>query len=103
MENFSVKLIPFFNSRGLHPAPNIQFHNFNLIIGKNGSGKTRFLKAVEAYYQKNLPEKAEIVTLYFPEISSFSPLEQEQKQDENITAELGSAIFNGESLNFQDF
>lgn len=103
MEDLSVKLISIFQSCGLQSAEGIQFHEFNLAIGKNGSGKTRFLKAIEAYYRENPLANTEIVTLYFPEISSFFSTEDNQMLEENITAELESAIFHNDSLNFQDF
>lgn len=103
MENSINKLIPFFESHKLQLTDNVRFHDFNLAIGKNGSGKTLFLKSIEAYYRDNLPDKAEVVTLYFPEIRSFFSTESDEDFTENPTVELVPAIFDGESLNFQDF
>ena len=95
-------LVSVFKRFGLDPADSIRFQKHNLAIGQNGSGKTRFLKAIEEYYHKNPPENTEVITLYFPEISSFYSQEDAQV-DEEPTAELESAIFSGELLNFEDF
>lgn len=95
-------LVSVFKRFGLEPADCIRFQEHNLAIGQNGSGKTRFLKAIEEYYHNNRPENTEVITLYFPEISSFYSQEDAQ-DDEEPTAELESAIFRGELLNFEDF
>lgn len=95
-------LVSVFKRFGLDPAVGIRFQEHNLAIGQNGSGKTRFLKAIEEYYHNDRPENTDVITLYFPEISSFYSQEDAQ-DDEEPTAELESAIFRGELLNFEDF
>lgn len=96
-------LEPDFKRFGLLPAKDVRFHPHNLVIGQNGSGKTRFLKALEAHYHTSPPAGTEVITLYFPEISSFFSPDEEPPLDDESTAELATAIFRRESLNFEDF
>ena len=58
-----------FAQKGLIFDGNVTFHNRNLLIGRNGAGKTRFLKALEQYYKDSNPN-ASVLTLYFPESHS---------------------------------
>lgn len=72
----------------------------NLIIGKNGSGKTRFLKALEKYYSQAESTK-QVITLYFPEIrSAYAPGEPDEVED---GVSLYDATYSDSSLSFQDF
>ena len=83
-----------FTQKGLVFDDNITFHNRNLLIGRNGAGKTRFLKALEEYYKEN-NTKTSVVTLYFPE--------NHMNADEVIHTSLYDAIYEKDSLSFQDF
>ena len=60
-----------FREKGLDNVQNVVFSNKNLIIGENGSGKTRFLKALEREKKNNQVESGKVITLYFPEIQAF--------------------------------
>lgn len=60
-----------FQKEGLENIENAVFSNRNLIIGENGSGKTRFLKTLEQEMKKNQVKKRKVITLYFPEIQAF--------------------------------
>ena len=103
MEKFTFDGRQIFHQFGLEVADDIRCHKANLIIGKNGSGKTRLLKAIEKIYRQKEPEKFEVVTLYFPEINSFFTPSSGEESEEGYTAELGASIFSGESMSFQDF
>lgn len=85
---------PHFAQKGLIFDSNITFHNKNLLIGKNGAGKTRFLKALKEYYEEDKPVDS-VVTLFFPEIHD--------NKEQSISTSLYDAIYSKESLNFQDF
>ncbi|MCI8285930.1 AAA family ATPase [Acutalibacter sp. JLR.KK004] len=89
-----------FMEYGLEGVAGHQFSNKNLIIGKNGAGKTRFLKAVENYYKQH-KDKLEVITLYFPETrSGFSPNDAAESEDE---VSLYDAVYYDSSLSFKDF
>ena len=80
MDEFYFEDTTAFKNYGLEQVDSIRFHRNNLVIGKNGSGKTRFLKAVEAHYQQYPPKGAEVVTLYFPEIGAFFTQTEEKTE-----------------------
>lgn len=93
-EIFSIEYNHFFKDKNLFFDQSFSFHKRNLLIGRNGSGKTRFLKSLESYYKENNPKNEMVITLYFPEIHS---------NDVNFSACLYDAIFEKESLAFEDF
>lgn len=93
-EILSIKCNHLFKEKNLVFDQNFLFHKRNLLIGRNGSGKTRFLKSLENYYKENKPKNEMVLTLYFPEIHSSNI---------NISSCLYDAIFEKESLEFEDF
>lgn len=84
-----------FAENGLVFDKSFLFHNKNLLIGKNGAGKTRFLKSLETYYNENNSENSTVLTLYFPEINFNS--------DEQYPIGLYDAIFEKEKIGHGDF
>ncbi len=89
-----------FQEYGLSGMAGFCFHRNNLIIGKNGAGKTRFLKALEKCY-KNADKNVQVITLYFPEINSkYIPCDTLEQEGE---VSLYDATFTGSPLDFQDF
>lgn len=102
MENgaFIIRDDTVFVTDGLRGVANHKFHVKNLLIGKNGSGKTRFLKVLEKYYLQTESE-AQVVTLYFPEIrATYTPIEFPIGED-NVS--LYDATYSGVILTFQDY
>lgn len=85
----------YFQKSGLTADGKVSFHNKNLLIGRNGSGKTRFLKALEAYYRDVPPDNETVVTLYYPEI--------DRHVEEELTISLYDAVFSEQRLSFLDF
>ncbi len=83
-----------FAQKGLIFDGNVTFHNRNLLIGRNGAGKTRFLKALEQYYKDSNPN-ASVLTLYFPESHS--------NREEISNKNLYDAIYEKDVLCYQDF
>ncbi len=67
---------------GIQFNDEIFFSNYNLIIGKNGSGKTRFLRTVEKIKKKD--HYSDVITLFFSEISAF----YNNKENDEIVNEL---------------
>lgn len=63
-------------------------------LGRNGAGKTRFLKALEQYYKDSNPN-ASVLTLYFPESHS--------NREEISNKNLYDAIYEKDVLCYQDF
>lgn len=94
-----------FQTEGLLNVNQVVFAHKNLIIGKNGSGKTRFLKALEREKRNQEKNKA-VITLYFPEIQSFynSTLYKLQEGNaENPEIYPYDLLFENEECSFYDF
>ncbi len=72
-----------FKKKGLKNVNMSAFSHRNLIIGKNGSGKTRFLKVLEQE-KKHKTQKETVITLYFPEIHAFYNSEQSNYQEDAV-------------------
>lgn len=97
---FVVRNDAVFLEDGVHGVAGHPFCAKNLIIGKNGSGKTRFLKALEKYYFQTESTK-QVITLYFPEIrSAYAPGEPDEVEN---SVSLYDATYSDSSLSFQDF
>ena len=62
-EDESRKILTRFN---ISIPDGYEFSNFNFIIGTNGCGKTRFLKAVRESYRAS---ESPVVYSYFPELA----------------------------------
>lgn len=73
-----------FKKSGLNNVNISAFSGKNLIIGKNGSGKTRFLKVLEQEKMRNKTKKETVITLYFPEIHAFYNSEQSDQQEDAV-------------------
>lgn len=97
---FVIRNDAVFLKDGVYGVASHPFCAKNLIIGKNGSGKTRFLKALEKYYAQAEGAK-QVITLYFPEIrSAYVPGEPDEVED---GVSLYDATYSDSSLSFQDF
>ncbi|MCL2064679.1 MAG: ATP-binding protein [Candidatus Cloacimonetes bacterium] len=87
-----------FKEFGITNVDKMDFQNFNIVIGENGSGKSRFLKAVKKHY-KEQQEIYSVVYAYFPDISVSYIQGKEQKLD----IPLKKIIFENASIDFDDF
>lgn len=102
ISNFTI-----FETEGISNVEQTIFARHNLIIGKNGSGKTRFLKALE-HDKKEHGEKKIIITLYFPEIQAFYNTDMAVSQ-EDASEDLAKEIYpydlllRNEDHSFYDF
>ncbi len=56
-----------FQKYGIQIDSDYQFSTFNLVIGPNGSGKTRFLKAIKELYSSE--DNSKVIYGYFPSLS----------------------------------
>ena len=73
LETFSKNNLKTLKSKleekNIHLPDNYTFSNFNIVIGSNGSGKTRFLNAICDFYHK-IRKKNTVVYGFFPSLSS---------------------------------
>lgn len=97
---FVIEDDSIFANDGLRGVVDHQFCDKNLIIGKNGAGKTRFLKSLEKYYSHTKSAK-QVITLYFPEISATYALGKSAESEDSIS--LYDATYSDSLLSFQDF
>ena len=91
-----VKKNSVLTQSGIEVKDNYSFGKRNLLIGKNGSGKTRFLKAL--IEQKKTNPNNKIISLSFPEVYPFyaKPLATDE-------AECSSIKFTDVFLHNQEF
>ena len=96
----SVRLVDTsqFSDRGLTNVSNSVFQKRNLLIGENGSGKTRFLNALYDQLRVEQPDGITVVKLDF---STFH-LSGEQDLPEPAS-DLYSILISGDSANFFEF
>ena len=99
-DTFVIQDDSFFSEHGLRGVVNHQFCAKNLIIGRNGSGKTRFLKALEKYYLHS-ESGVQVITLYFPEIHATYISADLPENEDGMS--LYDATYSDSLLNFQDF
>ena len=64
---FSKNYKKVFSKSGIDVSEKFEFSNFNIIIGPNGSGKTRFLNAIKELYSD---QDVKMMYSYFPALSS---------------------------------
>lgn len=93
---FNVGL-PFIK-KGLQGIASKPFQNRNLLIGKNGSGKTRFLNALREELHANPIPDTTTVILDFPSLHAATA----QAAGE-AGSELYSILFSGDSADFSEF
>ena len=55
-----------FNDAGLKNVDKVSYQSFNLIIGENGAGKTRFLKSLLNEMKKT--NNYRVITMFFPDL-----------------------------------
>ena len=82
---------------GIEKPARIEFAKRNLIIGKNGSGKTRFLKAYRDVCQK---DKKDIMYMYFPALAAKYEMEFEEV---GVEIDLYDIVNNADDMAFDDF
>ena len=82
-----------FRRRGLKNISDISFQNRNLLIGKNGAGKSRFLYALRDTYNANQGDSKTTIMLDFPAVH-LSP--QTTPGQENT--DLFSMLFSRENI-----
>ncbi|MCM1222602.1 MAG: AAA family ATPase [Lachnospiraceae bacterium] len=92
--------INYYDAIGLSNIQESSFNSQNLIIGKNGSGKTRFLKALEDKIKQKNPS-AKVITLYFPEIQAF--FKEIKNTDEYAETNAYDYLMGNEKISFIDF
>lgn len=94
-----LKTYNSFSDAGLKNADKLKYNNINLIIGENGSGKTRFLKSLQNEISKSTNIDC-VITLYFPEL--FEIINNENIYDEDPPYIFD--MFKGNiNLDFKDF
>lgn len=82
---------------GIEKPARIEFSKRNLIIGKNGSGKTRFLKA----YRDACQEKGKkLIYIYFPALASKYEVEFEEVDVENALYDI---VNNADDMSYDEF
>lgn len=94
-----------FQSKGLEQMEEVVFSRRNLLIGKNGSGKTRFLKALEQEKRQHIVEKT-VITLYFSEIQAFYNEIREKAESADESSEgiyLFDLLLGDDDSSFYDF
>lgn len=82
---------------GIEKPARIEFAKQNLIIGKNGSGKTRFLRAYRDACQK---EGKNIIYMYFPALASKYETGFEEVPVENALYDI---VKNAEDMSYDEF
>ena len=82
---------------GISKPENFEFSKRNLIIGKNGSGKTRLLKAVRDYFHDGYKD---VIYLYFPSLSSRF---EKSFEEENVDNTLADIVKEKEDMSFDAF
>ncbi len=82
---------------GIEKPARIEFAKRNLIIGKNGSGKTRFLKAYRDACQK---DKKDMIYMYFPALAAKYEMSFEEIPVENALYDI---VNKAEDMSFDDF
>lgn len=65
---FSAEEVVILEANHIYNANEVKFSRKNIILGENGSGKTRFLKTVEQIYRNRNDSKIILLTFYFPDI-----------------------------------
>lgn len=106
-QNKQISDFTSFEAEGLNGVEKVIFTRKNLIIGKNGSGKTRFLKALERE-KKGQDKNDVVITLYFPEIHSFynaglSESQSSASEDPATEVYPYDLLFENEDHSFYDF
>lgn len=62
------------NEVGIKVPDNFQFSDINIVIGKNGAGKTRLLRVLKTLYESNgSGDQIEVLYGYFPGLSYHLP------------------------------
>lgn len=82
---------------GLNKPDTFEFENRNLIIGKNGSGKTRFLKAYRDVCQS---KGIDIIYIYFPALSAKY---EESFEEVNVDNSLYDIVTRAEDMSYDEF
>lgn len=82
---------------GISKPENFEFSKRNLIIGKNGSGKTCLLKAVRDYFHDGYKD---VIYLYFPSLSSRF---EKSFEEENVDNTLADIVKEKEDMSFDAF
>lgn len=97
-----------FQKVGLKNVDKAVFSYRNLIIGKNGSGKTRFLKVLEQEKKRDETKKEIVITLYFSEIQAFYNSERPERKEDAAEASFQEIypfdlLLEQEESSFYDF
>lgn len=82
---------------GLNKPDTFEFENRNLIIGKNGSGKTRFLKAYRDVCQS---KGMDVIYIYFPALSAKY---EESFEEVNVDNSLYDIVTRAEDMSYDEF
>ena len=87
----------YMESYGLTKPDKFEFAKRNLIIGKNGSGKTRLLKAYRDACRK---EDKDVIYIYFPTLSAKY---EESFEEVNVESALYDIVTEGEDMSYDEF
>lgn len=82
---------------GLTKPDRFEFAKRNLIIGKNGSGKTRFLKA---YRDACKNQDKDVIYIYFPTLSAKY---EESFEEVNVENALYDIVTDAEDMSYDEF
>lgn len=99
MENILFENTNCFDELGIEQVESIVFKKRNLLIGKNGAGKSRFLNGLQSYLKDNKKNDIMVAILDF---STFHLNGGNQSVSENVP-DMYDVFFNNESADFSDF
>lgn len=89
-----------FKKYGIKIPDGFYFSNINIVVGTNGSGKTRFLKALKELYSINKKEK--LIYGYFPSLSS-EKVNIDYSNDDNLPIATLYEALRYDDYDFEDF
>lgn len=82
---------------GLNKPDTLEFEKRNLIVGKNGSGKTRFLKAYRDVCQS---KGMKVIYIYFPALSAKY---EESFEEVSVDNSLYDIVTRAEDMSYDEF
>ena len=90
-----------FKHNGISGVESISFQKRNLLIGRNGAGKTRFLKSLVDTLKQEESKKHSVVLLDFSTFHLNSNIISQGKP--TTTDDLYNILFDGDIIEFSDF
>lgn len=90
-----------FQQNGISGVAGMSFQKRNLLIGKNGAGKTRFLKSLVGTLKQQESTQYSVVLLDFSTFHLSSNTDSQGK--ETTKDDVYSILFGGDVIEFSDF